>query len=84
MHSEDILGDSGRSREDTGLCRSTTVTILDSLDANFLDSCIERQPDIFLTEMQDQLREICGVDISISTISSTIRRRGFTRKKIHP
>ncbi|KAJ8597475.1 hypothetical protein M405DRAFT_708081, partial [Rhizopogon salebrosus TDB-379] len=50
-----------------------------------LDSCIERQPDIFLTEMQDQLREICGVDISIfSTISSTIRRRGFTRKKIHP
>jgi hypothetical protein len=34
MHSEDILGDSGRSREDTGLCRSTTVTILDSLDAN--------------------------------------------------
>jgi hypothetical protein len=32
MHSEDILGDSGRSREDTGLCRSTTI--LDSLDAN--------------------------------------------------
>ncbi|KAJ8596082.1 hypothetical protein M405DRAFT_722282, partial [Rhizopogon salebrosus TDB-379] len=49
-----------------------------------LESCIERQPDIFLTEMQDQLQEICGVDISISTISSTIRRRGFTRKKIHP
>ncbi|OAX30911.1 hypothetical protein K503DRAFT_667529, partial [Rhizopogon vinicolor AM-OR11-026] len=29
--------------------------ILDSLDANFLESCIERQPDILLTEMQDQL-----------------------------
>jgi hypothetical protein len=52
--------------------------------SQFLESCIERQPDIFLTEMQDQLQEICGVDISISTISRTIRRRGFTRKKIHP
>ncbi|KAG1843223.1 hypothetical protein C8R48DRAFT_550406, partial [Suillus tomentosus] len=27
--------------------------ILDSLDANFLEACIERQPDIYLTEMQD-------------------------------
>ncbi|OJA20658.1 hypothetical protein AZE42_11356 [Rhizopogon vesiculosus] len=35
--------------------------ILDSLDANFLESCMEQQPDILLTEMQDQLREICGV-----------------------
>ncbi|KAG2031835.1 hypothetical protein BDR03DRAFT_841967, partial [Suillus americanus] len=29
--------------------------ILDSLDANFLEACIERQPDILLTKMQDQL-----------------------------
>ncbi|OAX31033.1 hypothetical protein K503DRAFT_815713 [Rhizopogon vinicolor AM-OR11-026] len=48
----------------------------------FLESCIERQPDILLTEMQDRLREICGVEVSISTISRTIRRRGFTRKKV--
>ncbi|OAX41900.1 hypothetical protein K503DRAFT_431263 [Rhizopogon vinicolor AM-OR11-026] len=56
--------------------------ILDSLDANFLESCIERQPDILLTEMQDQLREIFGVEVSISTIPRTIQRRGFTRKKV--
>ncbi|KAG1859728.1 hypothetical protein F4604DRAFT_1588976, partial [Suillus subluteus] len=56
--------------------------ILDSLDANFLEACIERQPDILLTEMQDQLRETCGVEVSIATISRTIHRRGFTRKKV--
>ncbi|KAG1888518.1 hypothetical protein F4604DRAFT_1674203 [Suillus subluteus] len=50
--------------------------ILDSLDANFLEACIERQPDILLTEMQDQLRETCVVEVSIATISRTIRRRG--------
>ncbi|KAG2036641.1 hypothetical protein BDR03DRAFT_841022, partial [Suillus americanus] len=42
-----------------------------------LEACIERQPDILLTEMQDQLREICAVEVS-----RTIRRRGFTRKKV--
>ncbi|KAG2038030.1 hypothetical protein BDR03DRAFT_862693, partial [Suillus americanus] len=57
--------------------------ILDSLDVNVYyylfsvslvcDFSIERQPDIFLAEMQDQLREICGVEASIATISRTIR-----------
>ncbi|KAG1883740.1 hypothetical protein F4604DRAFT_1575447 [Suillus subluteus] len=41
--------------------------------SQFLEACIERQPDILLTEMQDQLREICGVEVSIPTISRTIR-----------
>ncbi|KAG2066186.1 hypothetical protein BDR04DRAFT_958487, partial [Suillus decipiens] len=52
----------------------------DSLDANFLEACIERPPDILLTEMQVQLREICGVKVSIATISRTIHKRGFTRR----
>ncbi|KAG1765168.1 hypothetical protein EV702DRAFT_941595, partial [Suillus placidus] len=46
-----------------------------------LEACIERQPDILLTEMQDQLREICGIEVSIATISRTIRRRGFTVRR---
>ncbi|KAG1811051.1 hypothetical protein EV424DRAFT_1286367, partial [Suillus variegatus] len=45
--------------------------ILDSLNANFLEAWIERQPDIYLTEMQDQLRETCSVKVSIATISRT-------------
>ncbi|KAG2365558.1 hypothetical protein BDR07DRAFT_1215820, partial [Suillus spraguei] len=56
--------------------------ILDSLNANFLEVCIEQQPDIYLTEMQDQLRETCSVKVSIATISRTIHRRGFTQKKV--
>ncbi|KAG1851929.1 hypothetical protein F4604DRAFT_1592223, partial [Suillus subluteus] len=42
----------------------------------FLEACIERQPDILLTEMQDQLRETCVVKVLIATISRTIHRRG--------
>ena len=47
---------------------------------------MERQPDILPTETQDQLREICSVQVSTSAISRTLRRRGFTRKKAitHP
>ncbi|KIL67439.1 hypothetical protein M378DRAFT_42894, partial [Amanita muscaria Koide BX008] len=32
--------------------------IIDSLDAMFLEGCIERQPDISLSELQDLLREV--------------------------
>jgi len=54
--------------------------------SQFLEACIERQPDILLTVMQDQLREVCSVQVSTSTISRTSRRRGFTGKKViaHP
>ncbi|KAF8872380.1 hypothetical protein BD779DRAFT_1397552, partial [Infundibulicybe gibba] len=50
--------------------------------AQFLEACVERQPDILLKELQDQLREVCGAEGSISTIWRTLRRRGFTRKQI--
>ncbi|KAG1839818.1 hypothetical protein DFJ58DRAFT_667500 [Suillus subalutaceus] len=42
--------------------------------SQFLEACIKRQPDILLTEMQDQLRETCGVEVSITTISRMICR----------
>jgi hypothetical protein len=32
--------------------------------------------------MKDQLREICGFEVLIATISRTMRRQGFTRKKV--
>ncbi|KAM6497034.1 hypothetical protein JOM56_007507, partial [Amanita muscaria] len=44
---------------------------------------IERQPDIFLEELQDLLREVCSIHASTSTISRTLYRRGFTRKKVN-
>ena len=48
----------------------------------FLEGCIERQPDSTLTELQDHLREVCGVETSTDTIARTLRRRGFTRKRV--
>ncbi|KAF8325604.1 hypothetical protein F5887DRAFT_829027, partial [Amanita rubescens] len=56
--------------------------LLDSLDTAFIEGCIERQPDIYLKELQDLLREVCHVDASPATISRTLHRRGFTKKKV--
>ena len=50
--------------------------------AQFLEGCIERQPDIMLVELQDLLHEVCGQEVSISTISRTLGRRGFTYKQV--
>lgn len=35
-----------------------------------------------LGELQEDLRETCGVEASKTTISATLRRRGFTRKMV--
>lgn len=35
-----------------------------------------------LSELQDRLRGACNVDVSPMTIYRTLKRRGFTRKKI--
>ena len=40
----------------------------------FLEGCIERQPDVFLLKLQDLLREVCGTHTSIITISRTLQR----------
>ncbi|KAF8876600.1 hypothetical protein CPB84DRAFT_411658 [Gymnopilus junonius] len=58
--------------------------LLDALDAdvNFLEGLIERQPDMLLSELQDHLREVCGIHASTGTIARTLHRRGFTMKRI--
>ena len=48
----------------------------------FLKGCIERQPDMTLQELQEQLREVCNTITSTVTIARTLRRRGFTQKKV--
>jgi hypothetical protein len=45
----------------------------------FLEGCIERQPDMTLQELQEQLREVCNTVASTVTIARTLRRRGFIR-----
>ncbi|KAJ7131200.1 hypothetical protein C8R44DRAFT_580805, partial [Mycena epipterygia] len=43
---------------------------------------IERTPDMYLYEMQAELRELCDVDVSMLVIWRALRRRGFTRKRV--
>ncbi|KDQ61860.1 hypothetical protein JAAARDRAFT_83949, partial [Jaapia argillacea MUCL 33604] len=47
-----------------------------------LEGLLERQPDMYLGELQIRLEEVCGVDVSIATIHRTLRRRGLTYKKV--
>ncbi|KAF8834435.1 hypothetical protein BDN67DRAFT_976042 [Paxillus ammoniavirescens] len=42
---------------------------------------IERWPDITFNEMKKALCEVCDVEISKATLSCTLKRSGFTRKK---
>jgi transposase len=42
---------------------------------------IDRDPDIFLDEIQDQLEDQHGVIVSIATIWRTLKRLGITSKK---
>jgi transposase len=48
----------------------------------YLEGCIERTPDIYLIELQEELLEARGIDVSTATIRNTLCRRGFTRKRV--
>ena len=43
---------------------------------------IEHSPDIYLDEIQEQLHEFHEVDVSLSTISRTLKRLGIRSKKV--
>ncbi|KAG1848285.1 hypothetical protein F4604DRAFT_1528887, partial [Suillus subluteus] len=60
-----------KAYRETGEVVRTPVCAGRPASSIFLEACIERQPDILLTEMQDQLRETCVVEVSIATISRT-------------
>jgi len=48
----------------------------------FTEGLVERQPDILLSEIGEYLRHICHIDASSATITRTLHRQGFTRKKV--
>jgi hypothetical protein len=58
------------------------VALLTSL-SQYLDACVERTPDILLLELQHELREARGVDVSLVTIDRTLRQRGYSRKQVN-
>lgn len=48
----------------------------------YLESLLERTPDLYLRELQRDLIVNRHVDASLGTISRTLKRRGLTRKKL--
>jgi len=56
--------------------------ILNGIDLDYLESHIERRPDIYLHELRWELISNRRVEVDISTISRSLRRRGYTRKKL--
>ncbi|EJD35068.1 hypothetical protein AURDEDRAFT_47619, partial [Auricularia subglabra TFB-10046 SS5] len=43
---------------------------------------VERTPDIMLHELRNELDQCMDVRVSIATIHRTLKRRGWTRKKV--
>ncbi|KAF8835701.1 hypothetical protein BDN67DRAFT_1015314 [Paxillus ammoniavirescens] len=55
---------------------------LQDVDVEFLLGTIKQTPDLYLDELQEMLSVSCNVNISCSTIWRTLRRSGFTMKKM--
>ena len=65
-----------------------TVSRVDScltvLFGQFLGDCVERTPDVALVELQTELREVFGLQVSLQTVLRTLHRAGYTRKAVRP
>lgn len=48
----------------------------------FMLALIEHSPDIYLDEIQEQLRDLHEVDVSVMTIWRTLKRLGIGPKKV--
>ncbi|KAJ7051599.1 hypothetical protein C8F01DRAFT_948463, partial [Mycena amicta] len=51
-------------------------------DTNFLLSLLAANSTLFLDELQAKLLEVRGVDVSLSTISRTLRRAANSKKSV--
>jgi len=43
---------------------------------------LEHSPDLYLDEIQEQLFEMHDIDISLATITRTLKRLGYSNKKV--
>jgi transposase len=55
---------------------------LRDIDVEFLLGAVNQAPDLYLDELKEMLEVTCGVSVSRSTVWRTLRRAGFTMKKI--
>ena len=50
--------------------------------AQYLRDCIERQADMSLVELQNELHEVFDIDVSLPTILRSLQREGYTMKTV--
>lgn len=56
--------------------------VLNTIDINFIQSILQAQPKIYLDEIQERLLRYRKVDVSLATLSRTLRRLAISRKTI--
>jgi hypothetical protein len=44
---------------------------------------LEHSPDLYLDEIQEQLKSLHDLDVSIAMIWRTLKRLGLTNKQVH-
>lgn len=55
---------------------------LSHFSVKFLCDCVRRQPDMALAELQAELKDAFDVEISVQTVSRTLKRAGYTMKTV--
>ena len=56
--------------------------LLDRDDLNYLEAILRAEPGLFLDELQEKLRTVRDIEVSISTLSRTLSRLAITHKSI--
>jgi len=51
-------------------------------DIKFIEALVDANPLMYLDEMQQKLQDICETDVSIVTISCSLRRINLTQKTV--
>ncbi|KAF8578853.1 hypothetical protein K439DRAFT_1526968 [Ramaria rubella] len=58
-------------------CRALTAAQVD-----FLQGSLNRSYDLYLGELWDSLEQVCGVSVSLPMVWRSLRRSGWTMKKV--
>src|SRR5882672_2128483 len=56
--------------------------ILSNAHFKFILALLDRDPDIYLDEIAEQLMEQCNVSVSLSTVQRMLKLLGITTKKV--
>ncbi|KAF8587505.1 hypothetical protein K439DRAFT_1337924 [Ramaria rubella] len=55
---------------------------LTAAQVDFLQGSLNRSCDLYLDELRDSLEQVCGVSVSLPTVWRSLRRSGWTMKKV--